>query len=321
MRRIVKIFIASSSENSDVAHTVGDILGKSKSRIFKIVSVPWDQGTFKLSKTYIESLEKELDNVDFSILILTPNDITRIRGEEVRTPRDNVLFELGLFMGRLQRERCFMLFERDDEPKLPTDLLGVGAATYQKSNLAGLQKALRPACKEILTRVLEILKEQKLCSFVYEIEGKWWMRIETTVGVELSFFDIYSIEKYSSVSMKGDHFREKGELIGSWKSVMVGILEAQHKLFYQWEGDSLPNKDNDTLYLQGYGTLEFEYTKEPPAKGKGFFIDLDLNNAKRTVQRKLFRFRRITNLGHIRTMTDGPLVAKKAVVSQVFEEW
>jgi len=319
MKRTVRIFIASSSENLDVAHTLSDKLGRSRRKTFRIVPASWDQGTFKLSETYIESLEKEMDKADFAILVLTPNDVTRIRDEEVETPRDNVLFELGLFMGRLHRERCFMLYEHDDKPKLPTDLLGVGAATYQKSDLVGLEKALAPACKEILNRVSEILEEKKLSQFVSQIEGGWWERIETKAGIELSSFKIFPNDKYKSLSMQGDHFDGKGVLIGSWKSVVVAIQEGQRKLFYQWEGEHPPNKDGDALRVQGFGTLEFDHAKGRPEKGKGGFMDVD-PNAISTAQWKTVHIKRATK-SHIRTMTKGRLADKKVLVSQVLDDW
>lgn len=320
MKRTVRIFIASSSENLDVPHTLSDILGKSKRKTFRIAPAPWDQGTFKLSDTYIESLEKEMDKADFSILVLTPNDVTRIRDEEVETPRDNVLFELGLFMGRLRRERCFMLYEYDNKPKIPTDLLGVSAATYQKSEPDGLGKALAPACKEILNRVSEILEEQKLSIFVSNIEGGWWQRIETKAGIELSFFNIFPNDKYKSLSMRGDHFNGEGKQIGSWKSMVVGIREDQRELFYQWEGEHPPNKDGDALTVKGFGTLEFDHAKGGSEKGKGRFMDVN-PSAMITCQWKTVRLKRAPK-SHIRTMNKaGHLADKKALVSQVLCNW
>jgi hypothetical protein len=295
------------------------ILGRSKTKTFKIVPASWDRGTFELSKTYIESLEKEVGKADFSILVLSPDDVTRIRGEEVLTPRDNVLFELGLFMGGLQRERCFMLFERDNEPKLPTDTLGIKAATYQKSDSAGLEKALAPACEQILNRVSEILLEQKLSAFVAQIEGGWWERIVTKTGIEISYFDIFPKDSYKSLFMRGDHFSENGDLIGSWKSVAVRLREEQRELVYVWEGEHPPSEDSEALKVTGFGTLEFDPGSGQSVKGRGGFVDLD-PNAPSKAQRKTVRIKRAKK-SHTRKMNRDSLADRKELAKQVLGSW
>ena len=249
MKRTVRIFIASSSENLHVVHALCAVLGRTRKKTFRIDPAAWDQGTFKLSATYIESLEEEMDKADLSVLVLTPNDVTRIRDEEVLTPRDNALLELGLFMGRLHRERCYMLYERDDKPKLPTDLLGVGAATYQKSDLAGLEKALSPACQKMLDPVSEIQEGQKPGSFVAQIEGQWWELIRAQAGAELSFFNIFPKDKYKTLHMEGDHFDGQGVLRedvldddgGLPKKQAAQVTDAQISSLRQAGADWLPS--------------------------------------------------------------------------------
>jgi predicted nucleotide-binding protein len=65
-----RIFIASASEGLDVANAVRDALKAS------ICCDPrvWNESTFKLSKTFIESLETELALSDFAVLTLTADD-------------------------------------------------------------------------------------------------------------------------------------------------------------------------------------------------------------------------------------------------------
>jgi len=320
MKRTVRIFIASSSENLIVVKSLCSVLRRARKRTFRIDPAPWDQDTFKLSDTNIESLEKEMDRADFAVLVLTPNDVTRIRDEEVLTPRDNVLFELGLFMGRLHRERCYMLYERDDKPKLPTDLLGVGSVTYQKTDRSGLEKALAPASQKILERVSEILEGQKLSSFVAQIEGEWWERAKTKAGIELSFFNIFPKDKYKSLHMVGEAFSRKGVPIGNWKSVAVGILETQRKLFYHWEGENPPTPEGNASRVQGFGTFEFNHAKGRLEKGKGGFADVN-PNAMSTAQWKTVRIKRVTIKKDIKKMTNGSLAAKEALVRKVINDW
>src|SRR4051794_28168075 len=69
----------------------------------------WNEDFFGLGQTFIEALVTQLPRFDFALLVLTPDDLVVSRDVESLGPRDNVLFELGLFMGRLGRSRTFVL--------------------------------------------------------------------------------------------------------------------------------------------------------------------------------------------------------------------
>ena len=49
----------------------------------------------------LDSLLKAGSMFDFGILVATKDDKTKSRDKGFETPRDNVIFEFGLFMGRL----------------------------------------------------------------------------------------------------------------------------------------------------------------------------------------------------------------------------
>lgn len=68
---------------------------------------------------------------DFAILLLTADDTTASRGRRKASPRDNVVFELGLFMGSLGRDRTFVVSPKGVDLKLPTDLLGLTNVMYE----------------------------------------------------------------------------------------------------------------------------------------------------------------------------------------------
>lgn len=71
------------------------------------------------------------------------------RNVHKNSPRDNVLFELGLFMGALGREKTFIVHCRDKDIDLPTDLAGVTLATFRDRSDGNLQAALGPVCLDI----------------------------------------------------------------------------------------------------------------------------------------------------------------------------
>lgn len=119
------LFIGSSSEGLEFARAVRFLLAHDAE-----VTV-WRKGFFGLGSTYIETLMNALPRFDFAILMFTPDDLVNSRAISAFGPRDNVIFELGLFMGYLGRSRTFILYQADESLKMPTDLSGVTMATYE----------------------------------------------------------------------------------------------------------------------------------------------------------------------------------------------
>ena len=85
---------------------------------------------FKASTFPIESLEQVLRTVDFAALVLSPEDTVVSRGTMTHAPRDNTIFELGLFMGVLGHSRTFLIYPEGIDIKIPTNLAGFTPLTY-----------------------------------------------------------------------------------------------------------------------------------------------------------------------------------------------
>lgn len=117
-REQTRVFIISSKEALPVARIVQNALSPD------FLVVPWSDDVFKVSSYALESIEAELDRCDFAIAIAHADDISESRGKSWPAPRDNVIFELGLFMGRLNRQRAILMEPREDKVKLPSDLTG-----------------------------------------------------------------------------------------------------------------------------------------------------------------------------------------------------
>jgi hypothetical protein len=141
------MFIASSVENLDLAYAAQEGLEHD------VESTVWNQGVFTLSRTTMSSL------IDI-LFVFAPSDITEIRNSKKQTIRDNVIFELGLFIGRLGQERCFLIVPSDVEDlHLPSDLTGITTASYDPTRQDGnTNAALGPACNKIRKAV----QKQKL---------------------------------------------------------------------------------------------------------------------------------------------------------------
>jgi predicted nucleotide-binding protein len=146
----IRIFIMSSSEALKIAQALQASLSH------EYLPVVWTNGVFQASSYPIESLEKQLENSDFAIAVAQPDDTTTSRGVEQRSPRDNVIFELGFFMGRLGRKRTVLVEPREEEIKLPSDLTGITTLTYKYGDGKDLQARLAPACTAIRDLINEL---------------------------------------------------------------------------------------------------------------------------------------------------------------------
>ena len=138
------VFIGSSSQGIAFARAVRSLLTADAEITL------WDEGFFSLGNTFIETLVNQSPRFDFAILILTPDHLVSTGGLEIFGPRDNVIFELGLFMGRLERSRTFILHQDDPRLKIPSDLSGVTTAQFAWPRADGSYKsAVGAACDSI----------------------------------------------------------------------------------------------------------------------------------------------------------------------------
>lgn len=139
------LFVGSSTESLNIAYALQECLESVAD-----VTV-WTQGIFELSQPYLDSLLNTLDSSDFGIFIFSPDDVSIIRGSKKASVRDNVIFELGLFIGRLGKERNFIILPRGEESlDFPTDLLGLTPADFDAKRRDGnLNAALGPASNKI----------------------------------------------------------------------------------------------------------------------------------------------------------------------------
>jgi CRP/FNR family transcriptional regulator, cyclic AMP receptor protein len=162
------VFIGSSKEGLDIANAAA---GQIRSNDIEVRV--WSEGVFTASKTAIESLEAIVRQSDFAILVVSPDDRVSLRGKVFAAPRDNVIFELGLFMGALGRTRVFVLRPSASQTavdpvsafrdwlwprlslRLPTDLLGLNTLYYE-AGARDLAVALKSACDETLAAIREI---------------------------------------------------------------------------------------------------------------------------------------------------------------------
>lgn len=138
------VFVGSSRESLYIAQAIRvDLDGP------EVVVRLWADGVFGASQFPLIELEKQIQEADFAILVLGPDDEVVSRNEKSAAPRDNVIFELGLFMGALSHERTFMVIPRGRDIKIPTDLLGLTPMNYEPGDLKDIASSLGSVCEQL----------------------------------------------------------------------------------------------------------------------------------------------------------------------------
>jgi hypothetical protein len=133
------IFIASSKEALEVARAV-------KQNFDDEADVDiWNENIFHANRNYLDTLLNRASFYDYVIAVFTPDDEAIIREKHTRVTRDNIIFEFGLFLGRLGPNRTFLILQEDVE--LFSDWSGIEVAKFRpRENLVA---AVGNACSSI----------------------------------------------------------------------------------------------------------------------------------------------------------------------------
>ena len=145
------LFVGCSTESLPVAQAIQSALSHDPNEV-KV----WTDDIFEASDFPILSLERELSIVDFAVLLLSPDDTVISRETTSDAPRDNIVFELGLFMGALGHSRTFLVYPYSIDIKIPTDLAGITPLTYEQRPQCELPSAIAPMCIQLRNRILKV---------------------------------------------------------------------------------------------------------------------------------------------------------------------
>lgn len=117
----------------------------------------WDN-VFRPSDSTMSGLLEELEKSDFGVFVFEPSDVAVFKGTKVDVVRDNVIFEMGLYAGKLGIGRSFFVLPEDSTKlHLPTDLAGITSLHYNPSRSdKNWRAATRPACSEIATQIRQL---------------------------------------------------------------------------------------------------------------------------------------------------------------------
>ncbi len=189
------VFVGSSTIGLDAAHAVQQQL-QSLRNVAQVRI--WNEMVDSISQGILESLVSKLSTFDFGVLIFTPDDPIRSAGEELFAVRDNVLVELGLCIGRLTRERTFVLAADDPRLKIPSDLGGIICGRFKLQNRYDeLLSEVGPACSSIASAIMNAGKLDSVHRLAGEIESQKHKTNEQGLRIDQQGRIIEDLVKYA----------------------------------------------------------------------------------------------------------------------------
>jgi hypothetical protein len=167
------IFIGSSKEALPVASAIKTSLSEDFA-----VEI-WNEHLFQMGEDTLTGLLRFVNYYDFGLLVMTNDDICKSRGNKSRSPRDNVVLELGMFMGALGRRRSFPIIvpAGKSSPKLPTDLLGNTHLTLSSGHLP------RPDSEKLKQEMLPLKRA------LYERSEEAYLDLLPSTGLAIGYFE------------------------------------------------------------------------------------------------------------------------------------
>jgi len=198
----MKIFIASSSEGFHYAEAVQGLLEEKQ-----FDAITWKDAEFHVGNTIIESFEKIKYLYDYAIFIFHPDDELNFRNSELKSVRDNVIFELGLFAGVLGIKKCFVLVPKNITIKQPSDLMGILNAHYKyDKNDNNIPKTMRTSISKIIRSIEQVQIEEVKSSTL--IRGDYRNFIaDASVSLDILDFEMY--EEWVKNIMRAKRVKEE----------------------------------------------------------------------------------------------------------------
>lgn len=254
-----RIFLGSSGKQAK-------LLGALTRGLEDIADVePWTT-TFNPGTTTLERLLELTGEVDFAAFVFAHDDWTTLtsagfsESEAAQaSPRDNVVFEAGLFGGVLGMRRTFILHAHG--AKLPTDLLGLTCVRYGE--------AITPSETKIVIQKLRQAIESE--SRLSRIEGSWWQfsLTERTVR-EPSALSLLRISRGrgGELELAGRAWQEDGAISSRYWSEAAKEKREPSGIFYYWKGERPLHPDAPQLHGTG------EIRLETADRASGYFTTL-----------------------------------------------
>lgn len=148
------VFIGSSVEGLPVARAIAGML-ETDCRILQ-----WTGSPFSPGKPLVQSLRGLAEEADWAVFILTPDDMSLRRegGEQIQ---QNILFELGLFIGMIGIDRTMLLCPSGPELRIPSDIQGLATLSYGVIREPGIEPSVAPAVAQLRRRIVGTFRSRE----------------------------------------------------------------------------------------------------------------------------------------------------------------
>ena len=268
---------------------------------------PWTT-VFNPGVSTLDRLVELTHDVDFAAFVFAEDDWTTNSSDEAgrgqASPRDNVVFEAGLFGGALGMRRTFILHARG--AKLPTDLLGMTAIRYPTALTAADMRAVNQKLRKAID------DEGRL----NRIEGDWWQHSLTIRSErEPSAISLLRIsrDREGALEVAGRGWQEDGTLSSRYWSVAAKERRDPPSVFYYWNGER-PRHPN-APELEGTGEIRLEAVD----RASGYWItrsDVDPQLRERTAGIYLR-----ADPDDMRVLDGGEAGSRAALIAVRLQEW
>jgi hypothetical protein len=220
---------------------------------------PWTTA-FNPGVSTLERLVELTREVDFAAFIFAPDDWTGASPDPASgqaSPRDNVVFEAGLFGGALGIRRTFILHATGT--KLPTDLLGLTSIRYDPDTTPAIVRQINQQLRNVIDAGGRLAR----------LEGDWWqLSLTTRTEIEPSAISLLSItrDRTGALELAGRSWQADGMLSARYWSEATKEQVDPAGIFYFWKGER--PRHPDAPQLEGTGEIKLEDAD----RAAGYFV-------------------------------------------------
>jgi hypothetical protein len=266
---------------------------------------PWTT-SFNPGVSTLERLVELTQEVDFAAFVFAEDDWTNVgaEGEGQASPRDNVVFEAGLFGGVLGMRRTFILHANG--AKLPTDLLGLTCVRYGDAATAAEVRAVNQKIRTAIEDEGRIAR----------LEGLWWQHSLTARSEEepsaVSLLQI-TRDRYGALEVAGRAWQADGTLSSMYRSEAAKERRDPSSVFYYWTGERPRNASVPQLH--GTGEIRLESVD----RASGHWITR--SDAQPDLNARTSGIYLRADAGDLEILDEGDAGQRAALIAERLDEW